>query len=264
MRIAIIESNIIWEDKKANLSKLESILEDLNSQDNKADIILLPEMSFTGFSMNTKLTAESGEIVSISELAAKFQTAIAFGYVKALGEGVSENHYAIINKAGEMIHDYAKIHPFSYSDENKYFVGGNTVSVSKFMDFNIGTAICYDLRFPEVFQAMSDTADMIIVPANWPEKRRDHFMTLAKARAIENQCFIAAVNCRGEIGGLTYSGDSMLIAPDGAIVNPEQSMEIANDRLYIYEVENNVSAVRDAFPMKKDRKNELYIQILKK
>lgn len=272
MRVALIQSNIIWEDKKANIDKIVTILEAMKLTGREVDIILLPEMSFTGFSMNTGYTAEDIEaeqttMVRVCALCEKYHVAIGFGWVKSLGKAtgslMSENHYSVLDAEGRQVLDYAKLHPFSYSGEDKYFVGGDRVSAGSFRDFCIGAAICYDLRFPEVFQAMSDEADFIIVPANWPSGRREHFITLTRARAIENQCYIAAVNCQGDIGGVAYSGDSMVIAPDGTEVLPKESFFEGADKVLIYDLENNVADVRKAFPTRKDRRNDLYISFFK-
>lgn len=269
MRLALMEMEIIWEDKQANYEKLVGVLNRLKHLDKLPQFIALPEMSFTGFSMNTKLTEEGDNdsyptIEFIKKLTMEYELAIAFGWVKKVDKvNKAENHYTIINSAGEVTLDYAKIHPFSYSEEDKYFQGGDMVYVCEDNGFNIGSAICYDLRFPEVFQAMSDKADMILLPANWPTKRREHFITLSYARAIENQCYFATINCRGDIGDIHYSGDSMLVAPTGERVAPLETIEADDSKIFIYEIDNDVDAVREKFPTRKDRKNELYVQFLK-
>lgn len=274
MKLALVESKILWEDKQGNYEKLAGVLEKLSTLGRLPELIALPEMSFTGFSMNTTLTAESAEengryatIERMKELALHYEVAIAFGWVKRLSkkaDALSENHYTVVDKAANVLLDYAKIHPFSYSGEDKYFVGGDKVCTCTLEDFRLGAAICYDLRFPEVFQAMSDSAELILLPANWPEKRREHFTLLSKARAIENQCYIAAVNCRGEMGGLSYSGDTMLIDPYGNVVEPEKVISVSDNHVMLYSLANDLSRFRGEFPTIKDRKTELYINILRK
>lgn len=117
--------------------------------------------------------------------------------------------------------------------------------------------ICYDLRFPELFQLVSKEADAIILPANWPASRREHWKTLLQARAIENQTYILAINCVGSIGGLDYSGDTCVINPDGKICTMLSGSE---GNLY-YTLCDNVSTYRNHFPVKNDRREALY-QIL--
>lgn len=213
--------------------------------------------------MNTKVTAESDrETVHIfGQLAKKFELAIGIGWVKQCGD-MCENHYSIVSsEAGEVL-DYAKLHPFSYSGEDKFFKGGDSLGICRIDDMNIGAVICYDLRFPEIFQILSDKADFIVVPANWPEARRTHWLTLLEARAIENQCFIVGINCCGMMQGNYYSGDSCLFGADGTLLNADEtidmSAECADEKLLIYDIKNNTEHVRKAFPVKRDRRCELY------
>ena len=258
MRIALVELNIEWENKKANFDKLENIISSISEE--KADLLLLPEMSFTGFSMNVAKTKDSDmeTVDHIKDLSCKTEMAIGAGWVKE-GDKLCENHYSIIY-GNEQLLDYVKIHPFSYSKEDNFFMGGNKISYCKYKDFDIGVQICYDLRFPEPFQALSKSTSLIIVPANWPQKRREHWNTLLKARAIENQVYIAGINCAGEIGGLMYSGDSQLINPNGDICNAKVIEVGSSDKVLIYDIKNDVPSYRDSFPTKDDRKEQLYIK----
>lgn len=257
MRIAVYQMGITWENKNRNYLKVKRLLEACKK---KNDILLLPEMSFTGFSMNTDITKESNleTLGRMTEYARQFQIAIGFGWVKDCGEK-SENHYTIIDKAGETVSDYVKIHPFSFSGENQKFQAGNCISSFKFMDTRFASFICYDLRFPEIFQIASKSAHVILVPANWPQKRRNHWRCLLQARAIENQVYIIAINCVGEIGGLIYSGDSCVINPDGEIL-----LEISNrEGVLEYELLDDVDDFRNSFQLKKDRRVELYMKYAK-
>lgn len=253
MKIALYQMNIIWEDKEKNYKNLEEQLYRLYEKN--VELFLLPEMSFTGFSMNVDVTKESkNETVNrMIEFAKKYNVAIGFGWVKDCGEK-SENHYTIVNKAGEVISDYAKIHPFSFSGENQKFRGGERTVTFKLGDMIFSTFICYDLRFPEIFQAVSKDAHVIIIPADWPEKRSEHWKCLLRARAIENQVYIAAVNCVGEIGGLIYSGDSCIIDPEGKVLVQSSGAEGVLE----YELINNLNVYRNAFPVKNDRREDLY------
>lgn len=253
MRIALYQSEIIWENKSKNIEKLESVLNQVGKE--QIDLILLPEMSFTGFSMNTEKTQEyeNETITQIQELAKEYQISIGFGWVKA-GKEKAENHYSVVCKDGNIISDYVKIHPFSYSGEDKKFVGGNNIGFFSLHGITFSTFICYDLRFPEIFQIASKKADAIIIPANWPARRSEHWKCLLQARAIENQVYIVAINCVGDVGGLYYSGDSCIINPNGEIL---QSV-LDKEQVIVEEIENDVSAFRMSFPVKKDRQEELY------
>jgi Predicted amidohydrolase len=253
MKIALYQKNIIWEDKEANYLHLEERLQMPSGKD--IDMILLPEMSFTGFSMNTDATKEADfkTIKKVGTIAKQYHIAIGFGWVKDCG-AKSENHYTVINQYGDILSDYAKIHPFSYSGEDKKFQGGSNIPVFQFEGTTFSTFICYDLRFPEVFQIASKSADAILVPANWPEVRAEHWKCLLRARAVENQVYIMAVNCVGNMNGLDYSGDSCIIAPDGEILQELSGREGVLE----YEWKDDVQRIRKEFPVKKDRREDLY------
>lgn len=250
MKIEICQTNIIWENKESNLKKAEHKIKNSTS-----NLLLFPEMSFTGFSMNTDLTGEKDNYTlnNIKKMARTYNKALAFGWVKKTIEK-SENHYTFVNNKGEVISDYIKIHPFSYSSEDNYFTSGNKINIFKYMGFNICNFICYDLRFPEIFQIASKKADIITVAANWPHSRADHWKTLLKARAIENMCYIIGINCVGNIGNVYYSGDSCIIKPDGSVIEMLSNKE-GN---IVIEIENDVKEYRKAFPTKNDRKEAFY------
>lgn len=265
MRIGLLQLNIKWESREENLATVERYLRVAKKEN--VDILFLPEMSFTGFSMNTEITGETDnktqkEIMSLSE---KYGIYIGAGWVKKQEKGYitdnkAGNHYSIAGD-GEIKLDYVKIHPFSYSGEDRYFCGGDSISVCRIGEFNMGVAICYDLRFPYLFTKMSEEADFIIVPANWPQKRSEHWKCLLRARAIENQVYVAGVNCGGNVGEQYYSGDSVLINPDGDYCQ-EKKLRIEgrsmDEKLLIYDVENNVKEYREKFPVFADRKSLLF------
>ena len=272
MVIGLAQMHIAWENKEENKMHIEKYVQKFSEAVaglNDTALLLFPEMSMTGFSMNTELTADKNDesVEFAKKIADKYKIALGIGWVKKQ-EVLSENHYSIVDSSGDMISDYVKIHPFSYSGEDRYFQGGDSMALCTIKDFCVGTAICYDLRFPELFQAMSKKTDLIIVPANWPQKRRTHWMTLLSARAIENQCYIAGVNCCGEIGELSYSGDSALYYPDGETVALYDVLTLDFDgvekglnQLFIYKIENDVANERFSFPVKNDRREELYKQL---
>jgi predicted amidohydrolase len=271
-RLALVERNIIWEDKAENLKAVGEIVGLLKDRD--IDLIALPEMSLTGFSMNTEITAEQEEksgdehnkevfntVSGIKKLAAESGINIGVGWVKKPeneGDRRCENHYTIISPGKETLLDYVKLHPFSYAGEDKYFKGGDKLDVCGIEGVNIGTVICYDLRFAESFIKLADKAELILVPANWPAARSLHWSTLLRARAIENQCYMAGVNCCGEMNGQAYSGDSGVFGPEGEMLTPVDTITInETDKIYIYDIVNNVQEVRDKFPVRQDRRKDV-------
>jgi omega-amidase len=294
MKIALAQSDIIWEDKKANLSIAESFINQASKEN--IDLILFPEMSLTGFTMDVENHSEhyafnsnhlniktdtlcnkencednnnllennssnaNNNINTIAEmraLALKFSINIGIGYIEKLeGNSKCRNKYVVISKTGDILSNYSKIHPFTFGQENKYYSGGNAIVATKVNEFNLSTFICYDLRFPEIFQIASKEAELITVAANWPEARKEHWITLLKARAIENQCYIAGINRVGLGDGIKYSGNSLIIDPLGNIVS---SSSDGMEGLIIAELDINlVNSVREKFPLKNDRREDLY------
>lgn len=259
MKIALFQMNIKWEDKEANFVKLESIIDSAVKQNVK--VLFLPEMSFTGFSMNIDITAEADSytVERVKSLCEKYSLAVGFGWAEKCGDR-AKNCYTIIDKNGNELATYVKIHPFSYAGEDNYFIKGDKIITFEIDKLMFSCAICYDTRFPELFQAISKNANVkaIVIPANWPAKRAEHWKTLTKARAIENQTYIIAVNCVGEIGGVNYTGDSCVINPDGEI----KAMANEGEGLIICELDYDVERLRSTFPVKNDRQVDLYKGIL--
>ena len=198
MRVALVSLNQVWENKEENFLTCRSFVESAKAQG--VELVIFPEMTLTAFSMNTSYTAEdrwtSPTVALFQKLAVEFKMAIIFGVVFKDGDKAT-NNAAIIDSNGFVLGSYSKIHPFSYSGEERFFRGGNNIFAAKFGALTIGLTICYDLRFPEIYSALGKQCDLIINIANWPGKRIDHWNTLLKARAIENQLFVIGVNRTG-------------------------------------------------------------------
>lgn len=262
MKIALAEMDIAWKDKKKNKEKCISFLQ--RSSELDIDLILFPEMSLTGFSMNvTEIGEVKGETLAwFKEMALKYNITIGFGYVEKNNDKGS-NIFAIVSKDGSVLSKYIKIHPFSYGGEDKKYDSGCEIILTRIKEFNISTFICYDLRFPEPFQIASKKAMLITIIANWPKSRREHWITLLKARAIENQCYVAAVNRVGiGEGNIEYAGDSMVIDPMGTVISKidEAYTGVSNlDSLLTSEIFiKDVNTLRNEFRLKDDRKEKLY------
>jgi predicted amidohydrolase len=128
----------------------------------------------------------------------------------------AENIAVVYDRKGELIARYTKLHPFSFAKEDQYYIAGNNTVLFNIDGMPASVFICYDLRFPEVFRSVAKEVQAIFVIANWPAARKEHWETLLKARAIENQCFVIGVNRTGKDGnGLCYSGDSCIFDPSG-------------------------------------------------
>lgn len=255
MRFAICQSEIKYLDFEHNLKYAEKAIHEAACND--ADCIVFPEMSFTGFSMNTELTSKYSTVSlkAIKSFAITYNITIGFGWTEMQSDNLSYNHYSFISSNGDVILDYIKIHPFSYAGENLYFKGGTSLPYASMFDLDFQCAICYDLRFPEIFRINPDKIQAVIVPANWPEKRLQHWKILIQARAIENQIYIIGVNCTGIQDGLLYSGGSMVVSPDGSII-----CDCGNEPGIYYADVNpmDVKNIRKEFPVLNDIRKELY------
>ena len=231
MKAALAQTNILWEDKEENLLRAKKWLREAKKQE--AQLLCFPEMSFTGFSMQTEKTAESegGTVRLMQKMAQEYRIAIGFGWVEKT-EGKARNHYTVADEAG-ILSDYVKVHPFSYSGENRYFEAGEALSV---------------------FQILAETCDLIIVAANWPEGRREHWKCLLQARAIECQVYLAGVNCCGRQKGLLYAGDSCIFAPDGKRI----AGFLEGEGLLTARIREDTKEYRKEFPVRADRRWELY------
>ena len=217
-------------------------------------------MTLTGFSINVELIGEKENktIDFFRKICIDNNINVGFGWVKKINSS-GENHFTIINYKGEIISDYIKIHPFSFSNEDKHYLSGEEIVKCTIDNTKLASFICYDLRFPEIFQCVSNDVDIIIVSANWPQNRSEHWKTLLKARAIENQVYILGVNCVGKIDGLYYSGDSCIIDPNGQVI---ESIENVEGIIYGMIDLKEIIALRKSFPVKSDRKNQLYNQFM--
>ena len=253
MKIVLCQTNILWEDKEKNLRNAEKWLRE--AKKSGAELAFFPEMSFTGFSMHTDRTAESrgNTVRAVRRMAMEQKLSVGFGWTEKT-EGKAKNHYTVMGAEGRILSDYVKIHPFRYSGEHLYFEAGQELAAFSFGKHRIGLLLCYDLRFPEPFQVLAESCDVVVVPANWPESRREHWKCLLRARAIECQVYIAGVNCCGNQEELAYSGDSCIFAPDGSRLAGFQEGE----GILTLEIPEDVQAFRNGFPVRRDRRWGLY------
>lgn len=260
MKIGLGQLDMIWEDKKQNQIKCEQMLKE--AKNHHVDLMIFPEMTLTGFSMHTDKISESFEtsdtIAFFQNKSIQYHMAIIFGYVEKQ-DTKAFNRLVLVDQGKILIH-YAKIHPFSFGEESLYYQGGNTLGQCILKDFHISTFICYDLRFPEIFQACSAKSEVMIIIANWPKTRAEHFRTLLKARAIENQCYAIGVNRVGEGNGLIYEGSSGIYDPYGNLITKETNSE----KLMLGEINKDIVInYRKSFPQQKDKRYSLYCSFYK-
>ena len=217
MKISIIQPVILWEDKAGNLSHLDDLILPLH---NKTDIVILPEMFNTGFSMDTKKLHEplNGPTFQwMKETAERGNFGLCGSYIIS-GDNSFFNRFVFVSPNNEFWH-YDKRHLFSMAGEDKFFSSGKSKLVFSFRGLRISPFICYDLRFP-VWSRNRNDYDLAIYVASWPHVRISVWETLLKARAIENQCYVAGANRVGEDGnGIMHSGRSSVINPRGEILS---------------------------------------------
>ena len=245
MRITTIQYDIVWEDKVTNLKNLKSKCEDIQS-----DVIILPEMFTTGFTMNPKPFAESmtGRTIQwMKEIAINKDLAIC-GSIIIREEGKYFNRFIWVNPDGTIYH-YDKRHLFLNEDQN--YTPGDKKLIIEYRGWKICPLICYDLRFP-VWSRNSEDYDILIYVANWPDKRKLAWRSLLVARAIENQCYVIGVNRVGEGGELVYSGGTSLINALGEVQYTNSHIEeVWTGTLSKYDLDK----IRTQLPFLRDRDN---------
>lgn len=221
--ISLIQSDLHWENKEANLSMFE---EKIHGIKERTHIALLPEMFSTGFSMKPEQLAETmqGPTVEWMKKISASRKVILAGSLIIEEEGNYLNRLVWVLPNGQTGF-YDKRHLFAFAGEHEHYAPGNKRLIAAVNGWKVNLMVCYDLRFPVWARQSPDTEDgapeydLLIYVANWPERRNHAWKTLLQARAIENQCFVAGVNRVGNDGNNIYhSGDSMVVDPMGAIM----------------------------------------------
>jgi len=250
--VTVIQTNLHWEDKKANLQMLE---EKINSIKEKTEVVVLPEMFSTGFSMKPEQLAETMEEETVQWMkgVAAEKKIILTGSVIIKEK---ENYY---NRLIWMLPNgqygvYDKRHRFAFAGEDKHYTAGNKRLIASVKGWKINLQVCYDLRFPvwarQQSQSEGPEYDVLIYVANWPERRSLAWKTLLQARAIENQCYVIGVNRVGNDGnGIYHSGDSMIIDPMGEIMYHKKDNE---DVFTISLDKEHLKTIREKLPFLKD------------
>jgi omega-amidase len=224
LTVSLVQHNLKWEDSAANRNAFSDLFKDIP----ETDLVILPEMFSTGFSMDSKSLAETMEGPTIQWMksqAEKYQAALC-GSLIIKEQQAFYNRFVFVAANGELRH-YDKKHLFRMSNEHQFYQAGNSKITISLKGFRIRPQICYDLRFP-VWSRNSGTYDLLIYVANWPKKRREHWLSLLQARAIENQSYVIGLNRLGIDGNeIEYSGDSCIFDYDGnCLLNLESQSSI--------------------------------------
>ncbi len=260
LTISLVQAALHWENKEANLSMLENRL---RSNKDKMEVVLLPEMFSTGFSMRPESLAEKmdGSAVTwMKNIAASLKIIVA-------GSLIIEEEGRYFNRLVWMLPNgsygcYDKRHLFGYAGEDNHYEPGNKRLIASVKGWRLNLQVCYDLRFP-VWASQSKPMhtnmteepeyDVLVYVANWPERRSHAWKTLLQARAIENQCYVAGVNRTGNDGNeISYSGDSMIIDPLGAVIcdagNREEIITWSLSMDKLLDTRNKLPFLKDADP----------------
>jgi predicted amidohydrolase len=222
MQLACCQFDIAWEDKPANYRRVTDLVR--SAKLTPGALLLLPEMFATGFSMNTAATVEplDGPTAKfLASLARENRIHVLGGAVITDTEtGRPRNEALAFDPAGRLAAHYAKVYPFSVSREHEHHAAGESVAFFEWSGLRASPAVCYDLRFPELFRrAAGGGAELLPVIANWPLTRQAHWVTLLRARAVENQAYVAGCNRVGRDGvGLEYAGGSQVIDYGGNVL----------------------------------------------
>jgi len=247
LRLALVQSELAWHDPVANRAHFERLLAAVG----ETDLVILPEMFTTGFSMDSAVLAEPAEgptAAWLLEQARRLGAVVTGSLIVRDANGQYRNRLLWATPEGELLH-YDKRHLFRMAGEHEHYAPGETRLLVQLKGWRIRPLICYDLRFPVWSRAQDDT-DLLLYVANWPAPRRGHWNRLLPARAIENLCYVAAVNRIGRDGnGHPYAGDSQVLDFQGEpLVEAGAAAGVFRAMLSAAEL----AAYRQRFPAQRD------------
>lgn len=246
LRVALGEYDIGWHDPAGSLAAAGRLVQ--RAADAGARLVLLPEMCTTGFTMDSAQFAEplSGpSATGLAEIASRHGVYLLAGVAtrELRGDTGYFNSALLFDPSGDLAAHYRKQRLFAFAGEHHCYSPGDEPIVVEIDGVRVAPFICFDLRFPELFRAVAPRVDAIALIANWPASRRTHWDVLVRARAIENQCFVLAVNRTGEGGGLRYDGGSAAYGPWG-----DPLPAVASDPTVVALDPAEVADVRAKFP----------------
>lgn len=250
MRVHLVQTDIAWHDAPTNCRRVVALLS--NADVRPDDLVVLPEMFASGFTMDLAASTAGDATVSwCSGLARERRCYLLAGLVRQTRDGKGRNLAVLFAPDGAESACYQKVHPF-FVNESDCYEPGHEVIVVPVNDWRLAPLVCYDLRFPELFRAASARgAELMVVIANWPIARVEHWLTLLRARAIENQAYVVGVNRVGRDPELLYPGRSVVVDPLGVVIadaGAEQRVLTASlDRTLLLEW-------RSRFPVLADRR----------
>lgn len=258
LHIALGQMDVQLGQVQANLATVQRLT--AVAADQGCDLLLLPELWSTGYDLENKsryaTPTDAGMFAELAQLAAQHQIAIVGSCLADLGHGRVGNTAVYFDKTGRSLGEYSKTHLFRLMAEEQHLVAGHGCTLIQTEWGLAGLAICYDLRFPELFRAYALAgANMILLPAEWPHPRLAHWRTLLQARAIENQLFVVACNRVGESKNSRFFGHSCIIDPWGEMV--VEGDEEAGLLTAVVDLDR-VADIRAKIPVFADRRPDIY------
>lgn len=260
MRVCVVQMDIAKGDRAANYAAVRRLVDGAVRSGRPPDVVVLPELWSTGYALDAARQLASplgGEDAAwLGGLAREHGVAFAGGSVLSLRDGRVYNRAQIVDREGRYAAGYDKIHLFRLMDEDKYLAQGAETLCFDLAGMRCAAVICYDIRFCELTRKLAvDGAEVLFVSAEWPLPRREHWLTLLRARAIENQMYVVACNRCGVTDGEAFAGASMIVAPDGTVLAQADTEEdiIAADLDPAF-----VRRTRDTIPVFADRVPQLY------
>ena len=253
MRIAALQHDIVWEDAAATCARLVPMIAEAVAEG--AGLVVLTEMFGPGFSLAADRISEPP-----GGPTEQFMVDQAASHGVWIGGSIPTrdrddvhpvNRFLVVGPDGTR-HHYDKLHPFTFADEHEHYRAGDEPVTVDIGGLRVSLFVCYDLRFANAFWERATGTDVYLVVANWPASRRYHWRTLLRARAIENQAYVVGVNRVGEAEGLTYAGDTVIVAPLGEpVAEATEGAEV----VVVADVDPaRVAEVRAAFPFLPDRR----------
>jgi len=256
MKVAAIQMDVAWEQVDRNLLVAEQRIAQAAAEG--ADLVVLPEMFATGFSMNAEELAEpaGGPIEQFCAQVSHRLGIHLLGTKATRTDGRPLNSALLFGPDGELMAVQHKLHPFVLAGEDRIFDAGREQVVTEVAGMQVATAICYDLRFPEQFRALAFRgATLIVVPANWPTPRVSAWSHLLVSRAIENLCYVVGVNRVGTGAGLHYNGCTAIVDPLGEVL----ATAVDDEVVVTAEVSaERVEQVREDLPFLPDARRDLF------
>jgi omega-amidase len=249
LTVALGEYDTGWHDVAGSLERARTIVS--GAARAGAELVVLPEMTTTGFTMDTAHQAESrdgGSLTGLRALARDARVAIVGGVPIREGNACY-NMAFLIDAEGKVVAEYRKQRVFRYAREGEHYTSGEEACVTSIGGVRVALLICFDLRYPELFRSVARDVDAVLLIANWPASRRAHWDALIVARAIENQCYVVAVNRTGTADGLEYDGGSVVVGPWGERLAATAAAGTTSTLATATVDSAEVARVRTAFPV---------------